>query len=63
MALAPPLPPEPAMEAVRFIDRDGGLWLSYEQYRSLERNVIALREYTDQLVIVIEFYQEAQNGR
>jgi hypothetical protein len=63
MALAPSLTPEPAMEQVRFVDRDGGLWLSYEQYRILERNVIALREYTEQLLIVIEFYREVQNGR
>lgn len=58
MALAPPLPPEPAMEPVRFIDQDGGLWLSYEQYRALERNIIALRDYAQRLTIVIEFYEE-----
>jgi hypothetical protein len=49
------------MEQVRFVDRDGGLWLSYEQYRALERNVMALREYAERLIIVIEFYQEVNN--
>jgi hypothetical protein len=53
--LVPPIPPAPVMEPVRFIDRDGGLWLSYEQYRSLERNVIALREYTAKLETIIDF--------
>jgi hypothetical protein len=46
------------MEQVRFVDKDGGLWLSYEQYRALERNVIALREYAQRLKIIIEFYEE-----
>jgi hypothetical protein len=55
------MPPEPVMEQVRFVDRDGGLWLSYEQYRALERNIIALREYVQRLVIIIEFYQEVNN--
>ena len=59
--LAPLMPPEPVMEQVRFVDRDGGLWLSYEQYRALERNVIALREYAQRLVIIIEFYQEVND--
>jgi hypothetical protein len=56
--LVPPIPPEPAIEPVRFVDREGGLWLSYEQYRALERNIIALREYAQRLEIVIEFYEE-----
>jgi hypothetical protein len=46
------------MEPVRFEDRDGGLWLSYDDYRALERNVIALREYTGRLEIIIGFYGE-----
>lgn len=58
IAIEPPLPPEPTMEQVRFVDKDGGLWLSYEQYRALERNVIALREYAQRLKIIIEFYEE-----
>jgi hypothetical protein len=56
--LIPPMPDLPEMEAVRFEDRDGGLWLSYNDYRSLERNVIALREYARKLEIIIGFYQE-----
>jgi hypothetical protein len=46
------------MEPVAFEDRDGGLWLSYENYRALERTVIALREYAERLEIVIGFYGE-----
>ena len=46
------------MEPVRFEDRDGGLWLSYEDYRALERNVIALREYAGRLEVIIGFYGE-----
>jgi hypothetical protein len=56
--LDPPLPPVPVMEPVVFEDRDGGLWLSYEQYRALERNIIALREHTARLEIIIGFYRE-----
>jgi hypothetical protein len=46
------------MEAVEFEDREGGLWLSYENYRALERNVIALREYAARLEAVAEFFRE-----
>ena len=56
--LAPPAPQAPSMEPVAFWDRDGGLWLSYDDYRSLERNVIALREYAERLEIIIGFYRE-----
>lgn len=57
-ALEPPLPPAPVMEPVGFEEREGGLWLSYENYRALERNIIALREYTARLEILIDFYRE-----
>ena len=56
-ALAPPLPAAPVMEPVRFEDREGGLWLSYNDYRALERNVIAMREYAEKLEIVVWFYR------
>jgi hypothetical protein len=46
------------MEAVEFEDRAGGLWLSYDNYRALERNVIALREYAKRLEIIIAFFME-----
>jgi len=59
-AIAPPMPVPPEMEPVIFEDRDGGLWLSYNDYRALERNVIALREYAGRLEIVIKFYREDQ---
>jgi hypothetical protein len=52
------MPISPQMESVEFEDRDEGLWLSYNNYRSLERNMIALREYISRLEIVIWFYRE-----
>ena len=58
-AIAPPMPAAPVMEPVRFEDReDGGLWLSYNDYRALERNIIAMREYMSRLEIIIRFYRE-----
>jgi hypothetical protein len=58
--LIPPMPDLPEMETVRFEDRDGGLWLSYSDYRALERNIIALREYVQKLEIIISFYREGE---
>jgi hypothetical protein len=55
IAPASPLPPE--NEPVRFEERDGGLWLTYEAYRALERNVIGLREYAARLAAVVRFYE------
>jgi hypothetical protein len=46
------------MEPVEFLDKAGGLWLSYDNYRALERNVIALREYAARLEIIVGFYGE-----
>jgi hypothetical protein len=46
------------MEPVVFEDGGGGLRLSYDDYRALERNVIALREYAARLEIIIDFYRE-----
>jgi hypothetical protein len=59
-AIAPPMPAPPEMEPVHFEDRDGGLWLSYNDYRALERNVIAMREYAERLEIVCKFYREGR---
>ncbi len=56
-ALVPPMPKAPDMEPVSFEDRDNGLWLSYDDYRALERNVIALREYAARLEVIIGFYK------
>jgi hypothetical protein len=44
------------MEPVEFFDQYGGLWLSYDNYRALERNVIALQAYARRLEIIIEFF-------
>lgn len=57
-ALEPTAPPAPEEEPVAFEDRDGGLWLSYNDYRALERNVIALREYAARLLVIAEYYRE-----
>jgi len=57
-ALEPPMPDAPEMEPVVFEGKDGGLWLSYNDYRALERNIIALREYAAHLEIVVWFYRE-----
>ena len=56
--LSPPLPVPPVMEPVHFEDWGDGLWLSYNDYRALERNVIAMREYAARLEIIIRFYRE-----
>jgi hypothetical protein len=34
------------------------LWLPYENYRALERNAIALREYAARLLLIAEYYRE-----
>jgi hypothetical protein len=51
------------MERVAFEDRDGGLWLSYKDYRALERNVMAMREHAAKLSAVIEYYKGAGQWR
>jgi hypothetical protein len=58
--LAPSIPAKPEMEPVQFGDKDGGLWLSYNDYRALERNIIALQEYIRKLETVIWFYRGEQ---
>jgi hypothetical protein len=55
--IAPALPTPPVSEPVRFEERDGGLWLTYEAYRALEWNVIGLREYAARLAAVGRFYE------
>ena len=57
-SIQPPMPTHPVMEPVTFEDKDGGLWLSYNDYRALERNIIALSEYARKLEIIILFYRE-----
>ena len=61
-AIAPPVPPVPAMEPVAFISVDDGLWLSADDYRRLARNVTALREHAVRLGIVVDFYVEEQRA-
>lgn len=57
-AISPPLPAKPEHEPVRFEDRDGGLWMSYNDYRALERNIIELRKYAAKLEIILWFYRK-----
>lgn len=59
-SLAPEVPAAPVEEAVTFEDRDGGLWLSYDNYRALERNIIAMREYQAKLLVIINYYTSGQ---
>lgn len=54
--IAPEVPVSPIFERVVFEEKDSGLWLSFDDYRSLERNIIALREYSAKLEIIIKFY-------
>lgn len=54
----PEAPPAPEMRSVTFEDKDGGLWLSYADYRALEKNILAMREYAARLELIIEFYRE-----
>lgn len=56
----PPLPKAPEMEPVVWEDRAGGLWLSYKDYRALERNFIALQEYAAKLEAVVQFYKDME---
>ena len=55
-----PRPPKPAQEVVRFQDRDGGLWLSYQDYRALEGNVKALSAYAEELELLVDYYEEVK---
>jgi hypothetical protein len=45
------------MDPVRFEDRGRGLLLSYNDYRALERNIIAMREYEARLLLIVKFYR------
>lgn len=58
--IAPEKPVYPEMEKVVFTDKDGGLWLSYESYRALERNIISLKEYAARLEVIISFWEEKE---
>jgi hypothetical protein len=56
-ALAPPIPELPKMEPVNILEMGDALYLQYDDYRKLERNVIAMREYIQKLEAVVEFYR------
>jgi hypothetical protein len=60
---SPEAPEPPVMERVVFEDREGGLRLSYDDCRALERNVMAMREYAAKLEAIIDFYKEAGSWR
>jgi hypothetical protein len=38
----------------------GGLWVSYDGYRALERNIIAMREYEAKLAALVAYYSGGQ---
>lgn len=46
------------MEKPAFVDKDGGLWISYDDYRKLERNIIAMREYSEKLSVLLDYYEK-----
>lgn len=52
----PPWPEPPTSEKVTFEPRPQGLFLSFDEYRKLEGNIIELRRYIDELTAQIEFY-------
>ena len=49
-------PTKPELEQPVFVDKEGGLWLSYADYRALERNIIAMREYAAKLEALLDYY-------
>lgn len=51
-------PAAPALSKLTFIDKDGGLWLSYDEYRKLEGNIIAMKAYSEKLEAVIGYYEK-----
>ena len=59
----PPVPSPPAMLPVHFEEQDNGLWLSYDDYRNLEKNIISYRSHIDKLMIVIDFYTEKETEK
>lgn len=52
----PPMPMAPVQEKVVFEPLQDGLFLSFDDYRRLEGNIIELRRYIDELTAQIEFY-------
>ena len=53
----PPVPAEPVMKPVRFAPAEGGLLLTYDEYRALEFNIIEMRRYIGELEAQIEYYR------
>ncbi len=56
-----PLPTKPSYEKVVFIEKDDGLFLSYSEYRKLERNIIEMRIYIEKLEGMIEIYSNEES--
>jgi len=52
----PPMPLAPKLEKVTFESRPNGLFLSFEEYRQLEENIIEMRRYIKELEAQIYFY-------
>ncbi len=55
------LPPAPSIQGVEFQDTEGGLFLSYREYRKLEENIIEYRRYILDLEAQLGFYKEVGN--
>ena len=56
--MQPQVPQRPQTEPVEWEEKCGGLWLSYDEYRTLEENIIEMRRYARQLEAVVAFYRE-----
>ena len=62
------VPSPPELLPVEFVDtaktepRTDGLWLSYEDYRNLEINILRMRAYQEDLREIIRMYRSGSGG-
>ncbi len=57
-----PAPAKPIYEKVNFDSRDDGLFISYADYRKLERNIIEMRTYIEKLEGLIDIYSNQKEN-
>ena len=50
------------LDTARETPHDHGLWLSYQSYRNLEANIIAMRAYIADLTADIAYYRQLPQG-
>lgn len=62
------LPTEPYLLPVEFVDTARntppgyGLWLSYDDYRNLETNILRMRAYQMDLLDIIKLYRHVEDS-